>query len=390
MSAKNAGKQDALEAPSPRRWRDLPTDEQSEEATLGRMVRAKAASDEAHLARWRPPPFVVPHRYGVPPLGTLSRALIAVAVLASTIVGAQAAGLNAAPLVRAIQSLFGSTSSQSPPPVPTAPGQQQSEQHHRGGPSDPEMRAASPESEPGNNGADSARVSGFPLLHESTVPTLGRSSRRAVASPLAQAASGDASAAPSTTARHASQSRPSEEPTQASQISREVEALSRVTAALDGGNPRQGLHLLDEYVARFPGGALRQEERLLRARALQAAEGPAAVLTWLDAELDRGSDGNGKLRGMRAQLRAQRGRCSAALADARMLVDRRSSAATESLLGNVLTCVVAARTDPNREAAARLYLSRFPNGAHARQANELLGSARAGARSSTAPDGQRR
>jgi len=55
--------------------------------------------------------------------------------------------------------------------------------------------------------------------------------------------------------------------TAAAHLSEEVRALDRVRAALESGNRRRAIELLDSYDRRFPNGTLRPESSKLRGRA---------------------------------------------------------------------------------------------------------------------------
>jgi hypothetical protein len=130
------------------------------------------------------------------------------------------------------------------------------------------------------------------------------------------------------------------------------------------GDPKGALALLAEHRRRFPNGALRSEARVTEVEALLSLDRRSDALRVLDRllidRLPRGAD----LGVLRAELRAQAGRCGDAIADFDRCAAARSCSpeSQERALFGRASCrrklgqTAAARADLER------YLLRFPHG----------------------------
>ena len=142
----------------------------------------------------------------------------------------------------------------------------------------------------------------------------------------------------------------------------EAELLAQAVGALRRSHDaRAALEILNEHRRQYPAGELSEEARLLRIEALIAAGRRADALIELDASARLRSD----LALLRAELRAEAGRCREALPEFIALDGERAwwgRAVCEMRLEDR----AAARRDLGE------YLRRFPDGAHAKEAKREL------------------
>jgi hypothetical protein len=130
------------------------------------------------------------------------------------------------------------------------------------------------------------------------------------------------------------------------------------------GDATGALALLAEHRRRFPSGALRAEARVAEVEALLSLDRRADALRLLDGLVIERMPRGAELAVLRAELRAQAGRCAEAIIDFDRCAATASCgpAAEERALFGRASChgklgqTAAARADLER------YLSRFPHG----------------------------
>jgi TolA-binding protein len=153
--------------------------------------------------------------------------------------------------------------------------------------------------------------------------------------------------------------------------------------------PDRALLALDDYLARFPQGALYPEAMRLHTEALLRLGRKHAALDELDRQSFDGTAGGEEHRLLRGQLRAAAGRWRAAFEDFDAVVRARLAREGASLSGEArsnepieraLWGRASARSHFGDDAGARTdlreYLRLFPQGRFATQATHLLGELR--------------
>jgi TolA-binding protein len=141
-------------------------------------------------------------------------------------------------------------------------------------------------------------------------------------------------------------------------------------------NPRQALAMLDQHRARFGAkGALEPEAKVTRIEALLRLGRHDQALGLLDAQVLTAAGVGREMLVARAELRAEKGRCGAALNDFNLLLaaEMPPDLVTERALYGRATC----RAQQDDWAGARSdlehYLARFPQGRFADQARTAIG-----------------
>jgi TolA-binding protein len=144
------------------------------------------------------------------------------------------------------------------------------------------------------------------------------------------------------------------------------------------GEPEQALRILDQYQAQFKSGTLAPEAATTRIEALLRLGRNREALSLLDA---RHFDARGAGREMlvaRAELRADRGRHAAALADFETVLS--GSGQTDALAERASYGRALCRAKTGDRQGARRdfesYLARFPDGRFANQARAAVGTIR--------------
>jgi hypothetical protein len=144
------------------------------------------------------------------------------------------------------------------------------------------------------------------------------------------------------------------------------------------GDAKGALDLLAEHRRRFPHGALRSEARVAEVEALLSLDRRSDALRVLDG-LDVGRMPRGAELGvLRAELRAQAGRCADAIAD----FDRcaRAGGCSPESEERALVGRASCRGKLGQTAAARAdlerYLLRFPHGRRNQAVRQALGKNR--------------
>ncbi len=141
-------------------------------------------------------------------------------------------------------------------------------------------------------------------------------------------------------------------------------------------DPGQALAMLDEHRARFEAkGALEPEAKVTRIEALLRLGQHDQALRLLDGlALTRASVGREMLVA-RAELRAEKGRCGAALNDFNSLLaaEMPPDLVTERALYGRATCRAQMGDGPGARSDLEQYLARFPTGRFADHARTLIG-----------------
>jgi TolA-binding protein len=141
-------------------------------------------------------------------------------------------------------------------------------------------------------------------------------------------------------------------------------------------NPGQALAMLDQHRARFGArGALEPEAEVTRIEALLRLGRHDQALELLDGQVLTATGVGREMLVARAELRAEKGRCGAALNDFNLLLATEAAPdlVTERALYGRATC----RAQQGDWAGARSdlehYLTRFPSGRFANQARVAIG-----------------
>jgi TolA-binding protein len=141
------------------------------------------------------------------------------------------------------------------------------------------------------------------------------------------------------------------------------------------GDPERALALLDRYRAEFPSPALGQEEAATRIEALLrlGRNGPALALLDTQSLSARGVDR--EMLVARAELRASKGRCPAALHDFDQVLSvhgQNDSMAERALFGRA-GCRAKGGDLEGARGDYQQYVKGFPHGRFASQARAALG-----------------
>lgn len=165
------------------------------------------------------------------------------------------------------------------------------------------------------------------------------------------------------------------QPADTSVLGRESRLLASAIAKLrQEGQPEQALRILDEYQVRFKSGTLAPEAATTRIEALLRLGRNDEALSLLDA---RHFDARGIGREMlvaRAELRADRGRRAAALADfeAVLVGSSQTDGISERALYGRAICRAKAGDSRGARRDFESYLASFPNGRFANQARAAV------------------
>jgi hypothetical protein len=165
-----------------------------------------------------------------------------------------------------------------------------------------------------------------------------------------------------------------------------------LTRALQGlriaRDPEEALAALDEYVARFPQGALASEAARLRTEALLLTGRKTAALAELDRIPAQALPASDERRVLRGELRATAGRWREALADfdvvtvslmgSHKMPDAKSMERLERALWGRASARSRLGDDGGARADLRDYLRLFPSGRFAAEAARLSGRGREG------------
>ena len=141
-------------------------------------------------------------------------------------------------------------------------------------------------------------------------------------------------------------------------------------------DPRAALALLDEHRARFADGPLALEANVTRVEALLQLDRRTEALAFLDPLRAPWTGRRRELLVMRAELRAQGGRCAEALVDFGIILRNSaepSDQITERALHGRASCRAARGDGPGARADLERYLADFPDGKFAPEVRALLG-----------------
>ena len=187
--------------------------------------------------------------------------------------------------------------------------------------------------------------------------------KSAGAAPIRKLAVADASPLPPAPTERAEPAAPSEE----------IQALERAVSLLRGKHDAPAaLAALDDYIARFPGGALVPEARVAQVDALLMLDRADEALRALEALPLDANRRSTELQLIRGELRA-RADCRRAEADFTAVLARiRTAALEERALYGRAACRTTLGNPHGAADDLRRYLDRFPNGAHADWARRWL------------------
>jgi len=161
-------------------------------------------------------------------------------------------------------------------------------------------------------------------------------------------------------------------------------ALARESRLLAGAihklrqerNPGQALAMLDQHRSRFGAkGALEPEAKVTRIEALLRLGRHDQALGLLDAQVLTAAGVGREMLVARAELRAEKGRCGAALNDFNLLLATEASPdlVTERALYGRATCRAQQSDWVGARSDLEHYLARFPSGRFADQARTAVG-----------------
>jgi hypothetical protein len=156
-----------------------------------------------------------------------------------------------------------------------------------------------------------------------------------------------------------------DEPVARPTLRSEPRLLADALASLHAkGDAKGALALLAEHRRRFPTGALRSEARVAEVEALLSLERRSDALRVLDGLLIEGMPRAAELGVLRAELRAQAGRCADAIVDFDRCgaVGGCSPEAQERALFGLASCRRKLGQNAAARAALERYLLRFPRG----------------------------
>jgi len=170
---------------------------------------------------------------------------------------------------------------------------------------------------------------------------------------------------------------PPAEPPAPSALGQESRLVARaITKLRQDGEPEAALAALDEHSAQFGAhGALAPEANATRIEALLRIGRHAEALVLLDALVPTAAGVGREMLVARAELRGEKGRCSAALNDFGLLLDRDEPAdlVTERALFGRASCRAQKGDPAGTRADLEHYLATFPTGRFAEKARLALG-----------------